>query len=432
MSPGWRVHQLGIDFTDMNGHVLLGAQNAVVEEMGFSSVSYQYQKESSTLNLTRVSLKGPTRGVLKPGKISLPDKFSAYGLDMQGYGTQMGQPDHIAASTSTQAGHLGNALVGGQTYHHENSLVLSPDMRSQILDYQLEQNQKLAVPLPAVSYYFHQELSCTRNYGGGGVINQNAKRIVKRSSRVQKRHNVIKGQWTAEEDRLLINLVEQYGLRKWSQVAQMLTGRVGKQCRERWHNHLRPDIKRDVWTEEEERMIVRAHGDLGNKWAEIAKRLPGRTENAIKNHWNATKRRQSGRRRCRRALDGSHERSSILEEYIKSLNPPQTGKDKDDESFCSPHNEYTTTNSNDSISISSSHHQQFSSPLNNTINLSFLLDGVPTGDDENMMLDEFVDVENNMVDLEHGKREIDLMEMVFGSPSHPTTDNSQFSFPLPH
>lgn len=194
----------------MNGHILLEAQNAV-EEMtetsagGFSSVSFQYQKESSTLNLTRVSLKGPTRGVLKPGKISLADKFAAYGLDMHGRGTEMGQPDHMLTSASTQAGHLGNALVGAHTYHHENPLVLSPDMRSQILDYQLEQNQKHASPVNAVPGVSYQELSCRRNYGGQDErrdgISQNAKRVVKRSSRGQKRHNVIKGQWTAEEDR---------------------------------------------------------------------------------------------------------------------------------------------------------------------------------------------------------------------------------------
>ena len=105
-------------------------------QMGFSSLSYEYQKESSTLNLTRVSLKGPTKGVSKQGKISLGDKFSAYGLDMQGHcgSTQMGQLDHIVASTCTQVGPL---LSGTrQTFHYDNnSMVLSPQMRSQILDY---------------------------------------------------------------------------------------------------------------------------------------------------------------------------------------------------------------------------------------------------------------------------------------------------------
>lgn len=43
--------------------------------------------------------------------------------------------------------------------------------------------------------------------------------------------------------RLLVQLVEHHGTKKWSHIAKMLPGRVGKQCRERWHNHLRPDIK---------------------------------------------------------------------------------------------------------------------------------------------------------------------------------------------
>ncbi|XP_022962304.1 transcription factor MYB3R-1 [Cucurbita moschata] len=116
---------------------------------------------------------------------------------------------------------------------------------------------------------------------------------------------LVKGPWSKEEDETIVELVQKYGPKKWSTIAQHLPGRIGKQCRERWHNHLNPAINKEAWTQEEELALIRAHQIYGNRWAELTKFLPGRTDNAIKNHWNSS---------VKKKLD-SYLASGLLEQY---------------------------------------------------------------------------------------------------------------------
>jgi len=95
-----------------------------------------------------------------------------------------------------------------------------------------------------------------------------------------------KGAWSSREDSIILDC-RRAGIVRWAEIARHVSGRIGKQCRERWYNHLNPEIVKGEWGEDESSQLLDLYYKFGPRWVRIAKRMRGRTENSVKNHWNS-------------------------------------------------------------------------------------------------------------------------------------------------
>lgn len=89
-----------------------------------------------------------------------------------------------------------------------------------------------------------------------------------------------------------MRLVATQGALNWVRISQQLGTRTPKQCRERYHQNLKPNLNHEPISPEEGMVIEQLVREIGKRWAEIARRLNNRSDNAVKNWWNGNQNRR--------------------------------------------------------------------------------------------------------------------------------------------
>ncbi|OHT14988.1 hypothetical protein TRFO_42796 [Tritrichomonas foetus] len=92
--------------------------------------------------------------------------------------------------------------------------------------------------------------------------------------------------FSSEEDKHLKELVEKHGAKNWDKIAELMPGRTGRQCRDRYRNYLIPGFFNGQWSQDEDDLLRVKYHEFGPQWAKMTPFFHGRSANSLKNRWN--------------------------------------------------------------------------------------------------------------------------------------------------
>lgn len=167
---------------------------------------------------------------------------------------------------------------------------------------------------------------------------------------IEKKIKPLRKRFTPEEDQTLTMLVRQMGTKRWNNIARFMPGRTGRQCRDRYHNYLIPGVFKGQWTREEDDLLLFKYKELGPRWTKMSTFFQKRNANSLKNRWNYFVSRQSSdlvdfdnEKECQNAIDDCNDdseddqKTDIFHEeilhYTTSLDFIDLGPDNENEEF---------------------------------------------------------------------------------------------------
>jgi hypothetical protein len=100
-----------------------------------------------------------------------------------------------------------------------------------------------------------------------------------------------RSKFTREEDTLLGQLVQKYGVMNWNAIAHEMKTKNPRQCQEHWMNYLNPALNKNDWDQNEDNILIQHVMRFGCKWVTISKFLPNRTDSQCKNRFRQIQRK---------------------------------------------------------------------------------------------------------------------------------------------